>query len=126
MGRRILIAEDDRDTLWALSRILAEYDVAQAADGRAALNMIASWRPEVVLLDVDMPGLNGLEVLRRIGKTGRRPLVIMVTADTSLETIKQALSEGIFAYLQKPLERERVLDQVRRAFAFLDGDAPPK
>lgn len=45
MGRRILIAEDDKDTLWALARILAEYDVAQAADGHAALEMIAGGRP---------------------------------------------------------------------------------
>lgn len=83
MGRRILIAEDDKDTLWALARILAEYDVAQAADGHAALEMIAGGRPEVALLDVDMPGLDGLEVLRRLRKAGRPPLGIIVTADTS-------------------------------------------
>lgn len=126
MGRKILIAEDDADTREALARVLGAYEVEQAGDGRTALELIKSGRPELVLLDVDIPGLDGLEVLRRIRKTGGRPLVIMVTADTSVETIKKALSEGIFAYIQKPLEQARVLDQVRRAFAFLDGGAPPK
>ncbi|MBI5744716.1 MAG: response regulator [Elusimicrobia bacterium] len=118
MEGKILIADDDEQSLGSLSRILAGYDVFCASDGNTALEMAGSENPDLVLLDVDMPGMNGLEVLKKLAAMRRRPLVIMITGDGSSETVSKAMAQGVFSYMIKPLEREDVLDQVRRALAL--------
>jgi DNA-binding NtrC family response regulator len=123
MDKKILIADDDEETLGALSRMLAGYDVVSAGDGKAALELTVSEKPDILLLDVDMPGLNGLEVLGKVMAMSRKPLVIMITGDASTETVSKALAIGVFSYIIKPFEKDEVLDQVKRAFAFREASA---
>ena len=120
MGNKILLADDDEEILGALSRILADYDLVSAEDGKTALKLAASEKPAVVLLDVAMPGLDGLQVLRKLREMRHAPAVIMITGDSSEETVKKALSTGVFSYIIKPVEKDQVREQVRRAFQFLE------
>jgi len=112
---KILIADDDADIREALSRLLAGRRLVTAADGAAALRLAASEKPALILLDVNMPGMSGLEVLRRLTASPRKPLVVMITAETGLETGVTALSLGIYAYLTKPLDPARVKETVAAA-----------
>lgn len=125
MGKKILIADDSEQILVVLSRILADYDTISARDGNSALKLVVAEKPDILLLDVAMPGLNGIEVLGKIMAMPRRPLVMMLTVDASIETVSKAMSIGVFSYITKPFEAEAVLDQVKKAFAFLESHPAP-
>jgi CheY-like chemotaxis protein len=107
-GRRILIVDDNRDaanSLAALLRILGN-EVQTALGGRQALDEIPSYQPEVVVMDIAMPGLTGLEVARRLRETPSvpQPLLVAVTGFGSEEDRRQALAAGFDAHLVKPVD----------------------
>src|SRR2546425_8819181 len=91
------------------------YHIQTADSGRAALEQIPGYRPDIVILDIKMPEVDGLEVLRRIKRIDPAIEVVMITAYASLETVKLALSHGAFEYLIKPFSRQDLEDIVRRA-----------
>ena len=103
---RILVVDDDRTTLRMLSLQLkaAGYGVATARDGAAALARLASARFDLVLLDVWMPGMDGLEVLARLRGMPSRPRVVVMTADDTPDTLLKAVREHAFRYVTKPVE----------------------
>lgn len=117
MGNKILIADDNKEMRETLSKMLAGYEVAEAADGEAAWAAAVFELPDLILLDVDMPGMNGIDVLKRTAALPGRPAVIIITGDRSKETAAEAGKMGICAYLVKPLDRDEVLAQVRLALA---------
>ena len=114
-----LIADDEpllRDQLAAhLARLWPELDVvAQARNGREAVELFDELRPQVAFLDVHMPGMNGVEAARCIG---RRAEVVFVTAFDQYAV--EAFRQGAIDYLVKPVEAERLLDSVQRLQARL-------
>jgi DNA-binding LytR/AlgR family response regulator len=109
-----LIADDEpllREQLAAhLTRLWPELQlVAQARNGREAVELFDEWRPQVVFLDVHMPGMNGIDAARCIG---RRAEVVFVTAFDQYAV--EAFRQGAIDYLVKPIEEERLLDSVQR------------
>jgi DNA-binding LytR/AlgR family response regulator len=114
---RVLVVDDEplaRRRLEILLRDVADVELAgTAADGLAARRMIADLAPDVVLLDIKMPGLNGLEVLDALTVTEAPPVVIFVTAFDrfAVEAFDRAASD----YLLKPVEPERLAAALRRA-----------
>ncbi len=115
--KKILIADDSEDIRGSLSRLLNAYDITTAPDGESALKLALEEKPCLILLDIDMPGLNGLQVLERLGEVTPRPTAVMLTGDTELETGIRAISLGAYAYLTKPFEKDRVLETVQAALA---------
>lgn len=115
--QRILIADDEPDTRAALAALLSGFELALAADGDEALRLAAEFSPAVLLLDINMPGLNGLQVLERAASLTPRPIVIMITAETDLEAGMKAVALGSYAYLAKPLDADRVKETVAAALA---------
>jgi len=114
-----LIADDEpllREQLAAhLTRLWPELQlVAQARNGREAVELFDEWRPQVVFLDVHMPGMNGVDAARCIG---RRAEVVFVTAFDQYAV--EAFRQGAIDYLVKPIEEERLLDSVQRLQARL-------
>jgi len=114
-----LIADDEpllREQLAAhLARLWPELQlVAQARNGREAVELFDEWRPQVVFLDVHMPGMNGVDAARCIG---RRAEVVFVTAFDQYAV--EAFRQGAIDYLVKPIEEERLLDSVQRLQARL-------
>ena len=116
---RILAVDDDRTTLRMLRVQLeaAGHEVATARDGAAALARLARSRFDLVLLDVWMPGMDGLEVLSRLRESPSRPRVIVMTADDAPETLLRAVRERAFGYVAKPVEPAELANVVASALA---------
>ena len=113
---RILVVDDELGPRESLRMLLKPaYQIQTADSGRAALDQIPAYRPDIVILDIKMPELDGLEVLRRIKRIDPAIEVVMITAYASLETVKMALTHGAFEYLIKPFSRQDLEDVVRRA-----------
>lgn len=115
---RILVVDDRAGVRESLRFILQpQYEVATAESGEAALEVLPAFQPDLVFLDIKMPTLDGLEVLRRIKAHDPTIEVVMMTAYASLETLRQALTDGAFEYLIKPFFRRDVEETARRALA---------
>ena len=113
---RILVVDDELGPRESLRMLLKpSYQIQTADSGRAALDQIPAYRPDIVILDIKMPELDGLEVLRRVKRIDPAIEVVMITAYASLETVKMALTHGAFEYLIKPFSRQDLEDVVRRA-----------
>jgi two-component system, OmpR family, response regulator MprA len=112
---RILVVDDEPAVQNALSRALAleRYDVAQAVDGRQALECLQRAAYEVVILDVSMPYVDGLEVCRRLRDGGDRTPVLMLTAREQVEDRVAGLDAGADDYLVKPFALRELLARVR-------------
>jgi CheY-like chemotaxis protein len=105
---RILVVDDEPDVVEVLQEFLVGkgYEVLTASDGLEALRKVAEERPHLVLLDIRMPGMNGLDVLRHIREIDQGVGVIMVTAVNESETGRRALQMGAFEYITKPIDFE--------------------
>ena len=103
---RVLVVDDEPDAVELLTEFLRAkgYEVIAASDGEEALRKVKEDRPHLILLDVRMPKLNGMEVLRRVREIDREVGVIMVTAVNEEETGREALKMGAFDYITKPLD----------------------
>lgn len=106
MAQQVLIADDDASTLSGMRALLTVwgYEVETAPNGRAALEKITSAAPAVLVTDVVMPLMNGLELLDAVRITRPAMPVIILTAHSSLDTLMVAAAEGAFAYLPKPVD----------------------
>ena len=114
MKERILIIEDDDLILKMLRRSLVYegYQVDTAVDGEGGLNLLRDNKPALVILDWMLPGMDGLEVCRRIRELGNQP-VLMLTAKDTLEDRVQGLDAGADDYLVKPFELDELLARIR-------------
>jgi CheY-like chemotaxis protein/anti-sigma regulatory factor (Ser/Thr protein kinase) len=119
MPQRILVVDDDRTTrdLIRFQLKSAGYAVEAAVDGAAALDRIRRHRFDLVLLDVWMPGMDGLEVLTRLRDEPVPPKVVVMTADDAPQTLLKAIRERAHRYLAKPVEPEALLALVRSVLA---------
>src|SRR5438874_11883201 len=111
----VLVADDDRAVREALERALqlAGYDVELASDGDAALAAIARRTPDAVVLDAMMPGLDGLDVTRRLRREGNRIPVLLLTARDAVGDRVAGLDAGADDYLTKPFALEELLARLR-------------
>ena len=108
------MVEDDADIAGVLRRSLGMegYDVRIAADGEVALNEAAVFEPDAVVLDLGLPGIDGVEVARQLRQDGDVPILIL-TARESLDSRVEGLDSGADDYLVKPFEREELLARLR-------------
>ena len=122
--RRILLVDDDPRLLHVVSMYLTieGYDVDTAGDGEEALRLIATQRPDVVILDVMMPGMDGLEACRRIksDQTTRTIPVLMFTALSREEDVEQGRAAGADRFINKPFSLIGLGSVIR---SFLGGEA---
>jgi DNA-binding response OmpR family regulator len=122
---RVLVA-DDHDvarTLVVQTLQAIGFDVIAVADGQAALESAMTCRPELMMIDVNMPGLNGFEVLRRVKSIPelRHIPTVMLTASGSSKDIAEALEAGASDYLTKPFSPAELLARVRRLAREIEG-----
>ncbi|MBL8112304.1 MAG: sigma-54-dependent Fis family transcriptional regulator [Acidobacteria bacterium] len=113
----ILVVDDERYQRESLQLILEDegYRVTVAADGREALAKAAEARPDVVLTDLKMPGLSGMEVVKALQEGPLPPRVILITAHGSVERAREAHKLGAFDYMSKPVVADELLFRVERA-----------
>lgn len=101
---RILIVEDDADLRSFMGRIFDEgdYDVAVAGDGAEAIEIAHAIRPDLLILDIALPGLDGWTVLRNVQRLSPPPRVVMTSVQTQSEVFDRASAGGVAAYVEKP------------------------
>jgi CheY-like chemotaxis protein/anti-sigma regulatory factor (Ser/Thr protein kinase) len=118
---RILVVDDDRATRHILRKVLtgAGFSTTVAKDGLAALAALRSKKFDVLLLDVWMPRMNGLELLAKIRKRKNKPRVVVMTSDDAPQTLLEAVREHAFKYVHKPADPPALLRAVREVL-----DAP--
>jgi two-component system response regulator MprA len=114
-GMHLLVVDDDAAVREALAVVLAldGFEVTTAEDGRQAIRTLHSERPDAVVLDILMPGLDGLEVCRRIRAAGDRTPVLMLTARAEVSERVAGLEAGADDYLVKPFAREELIARLR-------------
>ena len=115
---KILVVDDEENIRKSLKMILEYegYSFLEAADGEEALEILEETMGlDLVLLDIKLPGRDGLEVLAEMGKKPYRPEVIMISGHGTIKTAVEATKLGAFDFLEKPLHRERVLLSIRNA-----------
>ncbi|MBI3404662.1 MAG: response regulator [Acidobacteria bacterium] len=127
-GKKILVADDDRATRHLVSALLkkAKHSVATAEDGNDALRKIENGKFDLVLLDVWMPGLNGLEVLSRLAALPSAPRAIMLTTDDTPQTLLNAVRGQAYQYVHKPVDPAPFLHLVNDALARPSAARPIK
>jgi two-component system response regulator MprA len=111
---RVLVVEDDEEIAQALQRSLRMegYEVRTAADGSAALEDGRTFAPDLVILDLGLPKIDGIEVARRLREDDDVPILIL-TARDALESRVEGLDSGADDYLVKPFERQELLARLR-------------
>ena len=116
---KILVVDDDRTTrhLLALQLRGAGYSVTQAGNGKQALERVRRQAFDLVLLDVWMPGMDGLELLARLRDEPSRPRVVVMTADDASETLLHAIRQRAYRFLSKPVEPKQLIEVVRSVLA---------
>jgi two-component system NtrC family sensor kinase len=114
---RILIIDDEEAARYGIARALANqgYEIEEAANGEAGWTRIGEFHPDVIVSDINMPGLDGISLLRRINQDPQPPLVVLVTAYGSEGVAAEALRAGAHNYLAKPFEVEALRAMVRNA-----------
>lgn len=114
---RVAVVDDDLSVRKALERLLRAtgFDAATFASAHEFFYSLEARRPDCLVLDLHMPGMNGLEVQRRLAQTGVRIPVIVITGHDEPQTRTQCLSAGATDYLCKPLDDEALLAAIQRA-----------
>jgi len=124
MARKsILVVDDEKSQREILEMILSEagYDATTASSGEAALRIARERRFDLALTDLKMTGMDGIELLSKLLAYDSSIIVILLTAHGSVDSAKEALRRGAFDYLEKPYDRETLLDTIQRALARLDA-----
>lgn len=118
---RILIADDERPARFGMSKALkhADYEVEEAADGRAALEQIRSGAIDLVFLDLNMPVLDGLGVLKELESMQELPEIVIVTANDSVQAAVDCMRAGAADYITKPYEIAQIRAIAARALKRL-------
>lgn len=117
-GKKVLIVDDDKDNVDAVSYLLKKdgYDIVTALRGNDALQEARDSFFFVILLDVRMPGMNGIEVLKVLQKESSQSLVILFTAHGTREHIRSALAADVYDIIEKPIDNKLLLLRIKNAF----------
>ncbi|MBI3329211.1 MAG: response regulator [Nitrospinae bacterium] len=124
---RILVVDDEPAFRTLLDEFLTQegYRVWTAADGEEALQLVSETQPHLVLLDLKLPKLNGLTVLRRLAKECRELGVIVITGHPSDASVQEAMTFGSFDYFTKPVDLEPLGVSIRAKLALLEAKRHP-
>src|SRR5947207_9664364 len=122
---KLLVVDDEQSICWGLRRLGESlgHTVVTASSAEQALELAASERPDVVVLDVRLPGMDGLTALGRLRERLGQAPVIVITAYGDLQTAVEAVRRGAFEYLCKPFSLEQMERALARAFDSLSQDA---
>jgi diguanylate cyclase (GGDEF)-like protein len=120
--KRVLVVDDDRENIELLTQYLSQegLGVQNASDGASALHRIKAWKPHLILLDVNMPGMSGIELIPKIRAATEHDYVsiILVSGALTLEDVNRGIGAGADDYLTKPFRSQDLLSRVRVMLRF--------
>ena len=120
--KKMLVVDDEDLLRNSLIKLLTlrGYSVSSAADGNEALRLIKENRFQLVITDLKMPGMNGMELIQEIQKLSPDTKVVVITAHGEWNTYLEAMERGAFAYINKPINKDELFSAVKRA--LLEGE----
>lgn len=122
--KRVLVVDDDRENIDLLTQYLSQegLSVQSAADGEGALHRTKAWKPHLILLDVNMPGVSGIDLIPRIRAITEHDYVsvILISGAMTLEDVNKGMNAGADDYLTKPFRSQELLSRVRMMLRFKD------
>ena len=122
MTTKLLVVDDDPDVRMLMKIIFQKQsiEVFSAANGDEAVKLAKQQRPDMVLLDIDLPGMDGLDVLKSIREFDKSIPVVMLTGNRDIERARQAKNLGATDYVTKPLETDYLRELVKKGRGFYD------
>lgn len=121
MSQRILAIDDEPHMLVLLERIVREktpYEITTTSNALEVPALLAEHRYDLIITDLRMPKLDGLDILRQVHEEDRSELVVLITAYGSEESSREARELGVFDYIRKPFKRDEIIDCIERAMSF--------
>ncbi len=120
MEKRVLMVDDDEAVLFLLGVMMQKegWNTFDALSGEECLNRIEEIKPDVILLDFNMPGMDGLEVLQKMKERGRNIPAIVVTASAQEEVARLFLKAGAFDFLSKPVKSSDLIFSTEKALKY--------
>jgi DNA-binding NarL/FixJ family response regulator len=117
--KKILIVDDDRDIQVVLSDLVKSegYDACVAGNGQAALKKISTHSPDLILLDIRLPGIDGMSLLEKIRKVDDALCVVMLTGYGDIKDAVKAIKLGAFDYITKPFDNDEIMEIIRFALS---------
>ena len=124
----ILVVDDEPMVLDLFQKILSRerYTLLTASNGKEALELVCKKRPDLVILDLKMPDMSGIETLRRINRRNENPEVIIITGYGSMETAKAAMRLGAYDYITKPFDIDYIRALIEDALSAASGSLVQK
>ena len=121
---KILIVDDDVIIGMALSKLLKKegYKTKLAETGKAAQSAVDAFSPQLILLDFELPDMNGFEILKKIKQTNNDIIVIMITSFADVRKAVQAMKLGAYNFFSKPFDKGEIISVVKKAFSTLKKD----
>jgi len=119
---KVLLVDDLEDILAALRKLFSVCEIIEARDGATALKLAAAEKPDLVVLDVHLPDMSGVDVMEVLNAMAQKPVVIMLTGDDTAETTGRALAAGAFAYVTKPFEPRDLVAVAVKALEFAEKE----
>lgn len=115
----ILVVEDEESTLDLIRRSLsrAGYEITTAPNGKTALDVLANSRPDLLLLDLMLPDIPGMDILKHVMTRPDPPPVVIFSARGDAHDIEAGLSAGAYKYLIKPISRDKLLETIKSALS---------
>ena len=125
---RVLVVEDDADLRMRMWRAFADgrHEVAVAADGAEGIEKLHALRPELLVLDLTLPGVDGWGVLRSVRRLPVPPRVVVLSPQTEGDAYERAWAEGVIAYVEKPFSLEELLATCEKAGRPAGESAAPQ
>ena len=119
---KVLIVEDEENERTGLAELVSAwgYRAETARDGAEGLEKVTSWSPSIVVTDLKMPRMSGLELLERIANEAQTIAVIVVTAQGTIDSAVQAMRMGAYDYITKPIDTNRLRTILQNATALLE------
>lgn len=123
---RIMLADDEGIVTDSLSFIINKHfgetcEVEVAKTGRAVIELAETFRPDIAFMDIQMPGINGIEAIREIRKTNNHTVFIIMSAYDKFDYAREAINLGVMDYLNKPFNKEMILNVLERAMEKIDS-----
>jgi len=113
VSKKILVVDDSSSNVLLLESFLEDegFEIEVANSGKEAIKLVNSFSPDIILLDLMMPGLNGIDVMKSIPQTIP---VIMISANKDPKLVEEAKSQGIKSYIQKPIDFDEILVEIAK------------